>query len=232
MRKHRLIACALVLVGTATVGASGAPGEAPGAPSGKPGKDGRMLERMKERLEREHGPHGGKPDSAGSAEPAGSAGPDGKGPHGAGGPDGKRAFGKWRGHGAFQQLLADLRDGKIKREDVKERLAKLRENMAERRAEHQGELKARWGRSLVLPAAREELRLHAQRMARLHRAAFLAETEVTQNKDKLIERINKLIEKEQTRHERAMERFKDTAASAPSAAASAAPAASAEEGAK
>jgi hypothetical protein len=62
-------------------------------------------------------------------------------------------------------------------------------------------------------------------MARLNRALLLAETEVTKDKDKLIERIQKLIDKEQERHERAMARFKSTpatpagsAAPAPSAA--------------
>jgi hypothetical protein len=138
--------------------------------------------------------------------------------------------GRRHGRGALRELLSDLKQGKIKKADVKEHLAKLRDNMAERRKKHQAELKERWGATLAMPAAREELQHHARRSARLNRALLLAETELTKDRDKVVERIQKLIEKEQARHERAMERFK-TSPAAPAAsaapAAAAAPAASA-----
>jgi hypothetical protein len=57
-------------------------------------------------------------------------------------------------------------------------------------------------------------------MALLNRAMVLAETEA-KDKDQLTDRISKLIDKENERHERAMERLKAMPAPAPSAAASA-----------
>jgi hypothetical protein len=118
----------------------------------------------------------------------------------------------------------------VKKAELKDHLAKLRETMAERRKHHQSELKARWGAALAMPAVREELQHHARRMARLNRAMLLAQTELTKDKDKVVERIDKLIDKEQERHERAMERFKSmpsTPAASAGPAASAAPAAAA-----
>jgi hypothetical protein len=210
MRKHRLIACGVLLIGTVTVGAAIAQGGPPGAGSavGKP-------------------PHAGKPDDrSGKADPAhgkehGKAdGEHGKGDKGHGKADkehgkpddaGKEGASLGKGghrRGAVRALFEDLRAGKLKKGELKEHLVKLRASMAERRAQHQGELKTRWGAVLAMPSAKQELEHHARRMARLNRAALLAETEVTKDKDKLVERIQKLIDKEQERHERAMMRFK------------------------
>jgi hypothetical protein len=196
----------------------------PGKPEGKPG--------------RKPGDLFGKPSA--SADAHSDKGPDGhKGEHGkadeAGKPgDGAKPPGRpgERFHGAMRQLREDLKTGKLKKEELKDKLAKLRESASERSKEHRQELGKRWGSALAAPAAREELKHHARRMAFLDRAMLLAQTEAKdKDKDKLIERISKLIDKEEERHDRAMERFKATpttpgaSASAAPAAASAAPAA-------
>jgi len=110
---------------------------------------------------------------------------------------------------AMQELHADLRAGKIKPAEVKERLAKLRDDAKDRRKAHREALKERWGDTLAKANVREELKHHARRTAFLNRALILAETERKgQDKDKLIERIEKLIAKENERHSKAMERIK------------------------
>jgi hypothetical protein len=129
------------------------------------------------------------------------------------GPLGDRGEHAGHRHGRFRSglhlLFADFKDGKIKKEELKDKLAKLRETASQRRHEHRQALKNRWGTALTLPPVREELRHHARRMAFLNRALFLAQTEVApKDKAKLVERIEKLIDKENDRHERAMERFK------------------------
>lgn len=224
MRKERLVACSAVLVAFIAVGAAQAGPDAPG--KGAPGKP-------------ESAGHPGKPEAKGNpgkSEMAGNPGkPEGK-RKGAGdkpgvGPDDKDDPGKdkgklgpGKGRGALRALIEDLKQGKLKKAELKDHLTKLRDNLAERRKHHQGELKARWGATLAMPAVREELQHHARRMARLNRAMLLAQTELTKDKDKVVERIETLIDKEQRRHERAMERFKSMPKTP---AGSAAPAASA-----
>jgi hypothetical protein len=222
MRKQRLIACGVVLIGAVTVGTAVAQGGPPGAGSAAAGKP----------------PHAGKPDDKGKDAPGKADAAPGKALEAHGKPDkdkgadkdkpeaaGEKAGGPHGKGRAMRALLDDLKAGKIKKGELKEHLGKLRGNMAERRAQHQSELKARWGAALAMPSARQELEHHARRMARLNRALLLAETEVTKDKDKLVERIQKLIDKEQERHERAMARVKSmpstpaaSAAPAPSAA--------------
>ncbi len=73
----------------------------------------------------------------------------------------------------------------------------------------------RWGDLLTFPAAQEELRIHSRRMAYLNRALFLAETELKTNQDETIARVNKLMDAENQRHEKAMERLKTGAPAAP-----------------
>jgi len=130
-----------------------------------------------------------------------------------------------RGHfrSAMAQLHADLKEGKIKPAEVKERLAKLRDDAKDRKKAHREAIKERWGDALAKPNALQELKHHARRMAFLNRALILAETErKAKDKDKLVERIEKLIEKENERHAKAMERIK-SGQPGPNAAASAAP---------
>jgi hypothetical protein len=193
------------------------PDAKPGKPGDPPGKPGARPSELF-----------GKPD--GKADPAA------KGEHGKPGPEGASADkpgadGKPdHDHHGFRNAMHDLHErfkaGKIKKEELKAELAKLHDNAKERGKEHRQALGKRWGSALAMPAAREELKHHARRMAYLDRAMLLAQTEVTKDKDKVIERITKLIDKENERHERAMERLKSAPATpAASAAASAAPAA-------
>lgn len=234
MRKQGRIACGAVLVGTIMVGATLAqaqpekanPAAADKIGQGKPDKPGKAGEPHGKAGE-PHGkpgePHGKAADPHGkSGEPHGKDDEaHGKGPHG----KDDNAPGRRHARGALRELLDELKDGKLKKSELKDRLGKLRENEGERRAQHQAEVKARWGAVLAQPAVREELEHHARRMARLNRAAFLAETEITKDKDKLVERIQKLTEKEQARHVRAMERFKSMPPGAAVASAAPAPAA-------
>lgn len=182
----------------------------------------------------EHGAGpGGKPDKGKPGADKGKGKPgvdtDEPGlPAGDSTPEGKKS-GRSVGQRGMRGLLDELKTGKLKKEDVKARLSKLQEDRAERQKEHREQLKQRWGTSLSAPSAREELEHHARRSARLERALVLVETEVTKDRDKLRTRIQKLIDKEDARHERAMERLK-TAPGTPAASGSAAmPAASADK---
>jgi hypothetical protein len=216
MRKHRLIACGVLLIGTATVGAAVAQGGPPGAGSalGKAPHAGKIVDKGKAETGKSDPAHGKSDQAHGKADPAHGKSDQAHGKsdqaHGKLEGAGKEGTSPGRGghRGAMRGLLEDFRAGKLKKGELKEHLGKLRANMAERRAQHQSELKTRWGAVLAMPSAKQELEHHARRMARLNRAALLAETEVTKDKDKLVERIQKLIDKEQERHERAMTRFK------------------------
>jgi hypothetical protein len=58
---------------------------------------------------------------------------------------------------------------------------------------------------------RTELTHHARRIAFLNRALFVAQTDAkVKDRDKLVTRIEKLLEKEHERHDRAMARLKST----------------------
>jgi hypothetical protein len=210
-----------LLIGTVTVGAAVAQGGPPGAGSavGKPPHAGKLDDKSRGdigKADPAHGKEHGKAneDHGKADQEHGKADKDhGKADKDHGKPDdaGKEGASLGKGghrRGALRALFEDLRAGKLKKGELKEHLVKLRANMAERRAQHQSELKTRWGAVLAMPSAKQELEHHARRMARLNRAALLAETEVTKDKDKLVERIQKLIDKEQERHERAMNRFK------------------------
>jgi hypothetical protein len=70
-------------------------------------------------------------------------------------------------------------------------------------------MRERWGSMLASAPAREEVRLHGRRMAMLNRALLLAQTEAKpSDQDRLIQRIEGLIARENTRHERAMANLK------------------------
>ncbi len=230
MRKQQLAAQALLLALTIGLGAARAEGPGgpppgkgkpvdagppkPGVGKGEPGKpDGAPAAHARpEPGKPELGkPEPGKPDKPG--EPQEAAKDKDKADKPEHGP----------GHG-MKALLGELKAGKIKKGDVKDRLAKLSEKRDERTREHREQLKQRFGSALGMPAAREELEHHARRTARLERALLLVETEAVKDKDKLKERIQKLIEKENARHEQAMARLKSMPTTpAASAAAAAAP---------
>ncbi|HKO51938.1 MAG TPA: hypothetical protein VJV79_29720 [Polyangiaceae bacterium] len=127
------------------------------------------------------------------------------------------------GRGAYKnavnELFQELKAGKLKKDELKQKLSQLRDTSGERKKEHREELGKRWGAVLAKPPAREELKVHARRMAFLNRALLLAQGDTKPDKDKTVERITKLIDKENSRHDRAMARIQ----SQPSPAASAQP---------
>jgi len=224
MRKQQLVARALLLAVTFGLGAAQA-GEGPAPGKGKSG-------------EAEHGKggpgkgdHGQKPD--GKPEAAVAAADKEKGDKEKGDKEkgdkekgdkekGDKEHVGGPGHHGMRELFDELKQGKLKKGELKERLGALKERREDRAKEHREELKARFGAALAAPSAREELEHHARRMAKLDRAMVLVETEVTKDKDKLKERIQKLMDKENARHERAMDRLKSSP-TAPGASAAAAP---------
>lgn len=84
--------------------------------------------------------------------------------------------------------------------------AKLKESREERRTNVRGALRAKYGNELLQkPAVRAELRLHAQRMAKLRQMKDVADDA---DKKALEERVDKMIEKENTRHTARMDALK------------------------
>jgi hypothetical protein len=131
-------------------------------------------------------------------------------PRGMGAPHGRRS--------AMRALREGIKDGSIKKDELKARLEQLRESEQQRRKEHQQMVKQRWGKALALSPAKEELRLHAKRSAMLDRALVVAQTEAKPtDQAKLAQRIEMLIDKENARHERTMMRLSSMGA-APSGA--------------
>jgi len=127
---------------------------------------------------------------------------------------------------AVHELFQDLKDGKVKKEELTAKLAQLSSTRDERRKEHRAEVGRRWGSALARPPARDELKLHARRIAFLDRALVLAQADTKPDKAKTIDRISKLIDKENARHDKAMAHIQSQPAAAATAAPSA-PAASA-----
>jgi hypothetical protein len=169
-------------------------------------------------------PHGSKGPGESKGPPGESKGPHGegkgppgesKGPHGESKGDPAAAAGGDE-HGArraqraeFKSAVAELRErqaqGKLTKEELKKELAALDGSRGDRRGRHRQVLKERWGGELTRPSALEELRHHERRMAQLERMSLLAQTERSgAAKDQLVTRIDKLIARENERHERKM----------------------------
>jgi hypothetical protein len=108
---------------------------------------------------------------------------------------------------ALRELYQDLKDGKVKKDELKAKLAQLSDTRDQRRKEHRQDIGNRWGTTLAKPPARDELKIHARRMAFLNRALVLAQGGTAPDKDKTIDRISKLIDKENARHDQAMTRI-------------------------
>jgi flagellar biosynthesis GTPase FlhF len=72
----------------------------------------------------------------------------------------------------------------------------------ERREERRAEIEKKWGEVAKSTPARVELRIHAMRVARIERVAFVAEAN---GNAKLAEQAKALLEKENTRHQKRME---------------------------
>lgn len=91
------------------------------------------------------------------------------------------------------------------RKDLKEALAKLRETRAERQKADRNALRDKYGDILQQPAVREELKTHASRIARLNQIKRVADDE---KKSKIASRADKLIDRENKRHDKRMDAFK------------------------
>jgi hypothetical protein len=96
-------------------------------------------------------------------------------------------------------------DRKEAREDRKERIEDLRQTRQERRKEHIKKWREKWGDLANRPNVKAEVKVHARRMARLNHARRLADAG---GKTELVAKIDKLIERENTRHEAALAKFK------------------------
>lgn len=81
----------------------------------------------------------------------------------------------------------------------------LQESREERRKNARTALRAKWGDLADKPAVRAELRLHAQRMAKLRMMKNVADDA---DKKVLEERVDKLIDKEKARHQTRMDALK------------------------
>jgi|SRR5687768_800770 len=193
----------------------GGPPDGPGGPGGPGGRRDPFREMF------------GKPGPSSSAPHPGASG----GPHGMG-PGHHAGHGHFR-HSAVARLVKALRAGEITRAEFEAKFKELKKTAKERRKAHHDEVRGRFD-AAVLKAApfKEEFRHHARRMAFLNRAQVVAQTELTGDKQKkTLARIDKLIELETQRHDKALEKLKGGEAATPAgsavAATSAAPAASA-----
>jgi hypothetical protein len=113
---------------------------------------------------------------------------------------------------ARKELREAIKDGGLgspaardAREKLKESREKLKESREERRKAKRAELKAKYGDILDKPAVRAELRVHAQRMARLHRLERIANAKGKEDAEK---RVQALVAKENARHDKHMEELK------------------------
>lgn len=86
-------------------------------------------------------------------------------------------------------------------EAVRAKLSELKATRNARRDARVAQLQARHGAAIEDPAFRAELRVHARRMALLHRAQLVAAAELAEPKrSQTLERISTLTAKEERRH--------------------------------
>ncbi len=108
-----------------------------------------------------------------------------------------------RDGGATVDGMKGVEKAKGKLADARQKLKETRE---ERRTTVRAGLRAKWGADLLAkPAVNAELRLHAQRMAKLHQMKNVADDA---DKKNLVERVDKLIDKEKARHDARMDALK------------------------
>ncbi len=105
-----------------------------------------------------------------------------------------------------KEIREDKKELREDRKELREDKKELREDRKARREAKRKELREKWGDVTKRPEARAELKVHARRMARLTQARKVAETD---GKKELVARIDKLLEKEKARHQRAMDRLKE-----------------------
>lgn len=223
MKRHAALVLLLLLPTVSEPAGAQPPGSARaqrGGPPNGPGGPGERRDAFREMF--------GKPGPSSSAPHPGHSG----GPHGMGhGPH--HGPGHFRGS-AVAGLVKQLRAGGITRAEFDEKFKELRKNAKERRKARLEAVRERFDAAVLrAEPTKEEFRHHARRMAFLNRAQVVAQTELTGDKQKkTLARIDKLIELETERHEKALERLKGGGSPTPpgsaiAAASAAAPAASA-----
>ena len=100
---------------------------------------------------------------------------------------------------------ADAAAVKEARMKLGEARKQLKDSREERRTNARAALRAKWGPLADKPAVKAELRLHAQRMAKLRMMKNVADDA---DKKNLEERVDKMIDKEKARHDARMEALK------------------------
>jgi hypothetical protein len=104
------------------------------------------------------------------------------------------------------ELHAKLREKKPKLDELKKKLAERHVSREARQLEARGLLVRRWGSTLAKPDAQAELKLNALRLAQLERLEELAATErIGTQRSELLEKVQKLRERENDRHARSMQ---------------------------
>jgi hypothetical protein len=129
-----------------------------------------------------------------------------------GGPPGRGPY-----KNAVNELFQEMKAGKLTKDQLKQKLTELHATTAERKKEHREELGKQWGATLAKAPAKDELKVHARRMAFLNRALVLAQSDTKPDKQKTIDRITQLIDKENARHDQAMTRIQSQPAPVASA---------------
>lgn len=106
------------------------------------------------------------------------------------------------GHNAPQMMQAAReRMMKMSPEERAQFRERHKQARAQRREAKVSSMRTRWGPALKDPALQAELRLNAERMAKLHRMQALAEDN---GKNEVLDRVFALMKREQQRHMRAM----------------------------
>jgi len=100
---------------------------------------------------------------------------------------------------------ADAAAVKEARMKLGEARKQLKDSREERRTNARAALRAKWGPLADKPAVKAELRLHAQRMAKLRMMKNVADDA---DKKNLEERVDKMMDKEKARHDARMEALK------------------------
>ena len=103
---------------------------------------------------------------------------------------------------AKKEAKDDVKDAK---KELREARQKLRDTRKERRKDIVKGATDKWGDLVKKPKVRAELSLHARRTARINHMESVAKEN---DKAQLLERITKLREKENARHEKRMEALK------------------------
>jgi hypothetical protein len=101
------------------------------------------------------------------------------------------------------ELAEAVRRGGVRPEEIRARLSELATTRTARRDARLAELHARHGTATLNdPAFQEELRVHARRMAFLHRAQIVAAADLVEPKrSQTLARIGALTAKEERRHD-------------------------------